>query len=453
MTSVVLVFCCRCSKNRILLKYRAFARKMLSGGYGSSMGYGGGMGYGSSMGYGSGMGYGSSMGYGGGMGTSNMMMQRRMQQQYGGGNMYNGMNGGLGMNEPLPPTPAGAHAPIAGNNNHNGALVTQPSADETAQQRRARRREERRIMKQQEEDRKAQRRTFLINASMELFSHGSQILMHSIRSCYELLSIAFGAYYSIRAMRQFFEGMQQQQQPSAVQRAVVANSAAVVSAASSQHASPVSSGAEKSFFAKHGKKIALFLAAIAIGDLLLSFLKQRQTAREHHQQQMQVGQHNHHVHLIDGREIEEDEGMRHRGSEDWSIEYNRDGTKYDNDNEETEEEDDEEEDASTASDNSESRVVGQQRAPNHDANNSNINKNGEFSHNNRRAFVALYDSVPDDSGGGYDHLAFRQGDQLFVDNYVQDDWCEATIVSANGERRRGVVPGNYIVPVTIQQKF
>jgi hypothetical protein len=390
------------------------------------------------------MGYGGGgMGYGG-MGTSSMMMQRRMQPYGGGGmsGMYGGMNGGMGMNEPLPPAPGG-HAAITGST--NGALTAPPPADESPQQRRARRREERRIMKQQSEDRKSQRRTFLINASMELFSHGSQILMHSIRSCYEMLSIAFGAYYSIRAMRQFFEGMQSQQQQQRPAVAVATSSAMTAGAGAavvSQPASPVSAnGGGQSFLMRHAKKIVLFLAAIAVGDLLLNFLKQRQRAREH--QQMRAEQH-HQIQLIDGtqEDIMED-------GDTWSIEYTNDGShsnanKQSNSSDEEESEDDEEE----SGDSEEGSQL-----PRRDDNTISRNSNGGDNNgsSSRRAFIALYDSIPDD--GSYGHLVFRQGDQLLVDNYTQDDWCEATIVSANGERRRGIVPGNYIVPITIQQKF
>lgn len=416
-----------------------------AGGYGGyNSGYGGGMGgmYGGMGGIHSGMGgmY-SRRGYGGGgMGLHGAHM---------GGSM---MGGGV-MQEPLP-MPPGA-TPLQSSTS-NTAPPPPPPLDETPQQRRNRRREERRIMKQQEEDRHNQRRTFLINASMELVTHGTQILMHSIRSCYELLSIAFGAYYSIRAMRQFFEGMQSQQQQ---QRGVGAAagrggggiaatgdpSVAALSSSQGPSSPVVAEGGQGSFLMRHGKRIVLLIAAIAIGDLIVSYVRQRQ--RSQHEYQRMLAMRGHDTQLLYEGE-EGTEAGRRSERDAWSIEYTDDVRN----NSSFEDGDD----ASSADGSSESintSVCSSVPRGGEDVANINGTVNHSESNSNRRVFVAMYDSIPDDDNNESGHLRFRSGDQILMENYAPDKWCEATVILDNGERRTGSVPGNYFKPIQLQQKF
>lgn len=405
----------------------------MGGGYGGMSSYGGG--YGSSM-YGGGYG-GMGGGYGGGLSMRRQMMAGGGLMgggMMGGGMMGGGMMGRGGLNEPLPPQPNGTkqQAPPSSSQGSGAALAI----EENPKEKRKRLREERRMRQLQEQEQQSQRRTFMISASLELVSHATQILMCSVRSIYELMSVAFGAYYSFKAMRSFFDSFQGSDgmiKEFAGPATKSVRNAPVASAAVDKISNGGSPTAKGSVWGGRMKRVALIVALVAALEGVLSFLRNRRLEQEEERRRLSIG-----------------DSDRHQSG----VEYLSDDEE---DEEESEAESDEGEAAKVGSDSIPVRSRGDAKQTDRTLLSAGPNDIESFDDGNREAMLmsqrrvcmALYDC----EGSDPDHLSFRTGDQLIVEDYGEEKWCAATLIGRDGERRMGFVPGNYIRPVTVPHKF
>ncbi|KEG07346.1 putative peroxin 13 [Trypanosoma grayi] len=379
------------------------------GGYGSGMssmygGYGGGM---SSMygGYGGGM---SSM-YGGGLGTMGGMTGGML-----GGGMMGGMSGGvlgagasggmLGAGAPGGMLGAGASGGMGngmmGNNGQgtNSLLPPQsdqpqltipgkPAVEESPRERRARRRQERRQEKEALEKHRQQKKQFAIHSTVEVVGHVLQILIQIMRSGLELFGVAFGTFYSIKALKALIKS-QENAMPRAVAREAPAKAA---------EKAVCGSGAPSSWTSKW--KSYVLISALFL--LMETLYRMRQRSHEMRAPRSIANKVRDVLTTDDEEDLEGSLLLSEENSDD---------------------------DASSA----------------YSTESAALLEFGAHGKNNqtKRIFVAMFDYESPEKEGFF---GFKVGDRFVIEEYTENGWCEAIPVDGPDRlSRRGFVPGNFL---------
>ena len=222
------------------------------------------------------------------------------------------------------------------------------------------------------------------------------MVLHSLRSLYELVGIGFGTYYSVTAMRGFYEAYQKEQHTQPTR--MIEQFGGAEAKPSSPTAPSVPSGSSR--WAKTAKTLLLVFLTYNLLSPLVAYLQRR---REEQQRQRMLEER---ARLEDGAIIDDEE--------------DEDNASF----------------VSSCQSEDDERIAAQDGL---------IAPGGPAG----RVFVAVCDYEPEaDAEGQY--LPIHAGDQFMVENYSEDSWCEAVQLST---KQGGFVPGNLLRPLNVVNKF